>query len=52
MVADGFRKKDRELQEAEAAASASNRTLSQLQTSVNIAKQTLKSKRDELAREL
>lgn len=40
-------KKDRELQEAEASASASNRTLSQLQTSINIAKQSLKKSQDE-----
>ena len=44
-------KKDRELQEAEATASAANRTLSQLQTSVNIAKQSLKGKKEELASE-
>jgi DNA repair protein RAD50 len=46
------RKKERELQEAETAVSASNRTLSQLQTSLNIAKQNLKSKKDELSSEL
>ncbi|RXK35035.1 hypothetical protein M231_07713 [Tremella mesenterica] len=43
-------RRDRELVEAEAAASASNRTLSQLQTSINIAKSTLATKRDELRR--
>nr|XP_031864453.1 uncharacterized protein CI109_000367 [Kwoniella shandongensis]KAA5531525.1 hypothetical protein CI109_000367 [Kwoniella shandongensis] len=42
--------KDRELQSAETAAAACNRNISQLQTSLNIAKQTLKSKKDELSR--
>lgn len=40
------------MQEAEATAAASNRTLSQLQTSLNIAKQSLQSKTGELTREL
>lgn len=40
-------KKDRDLQEAEVAASASNRTLSQLQTSINIAKQSLRKSQEE-----
>ena len=43
-------KKDREVQEAETSASASERTLSKLQTSLNIAKTTLKDKSDELSR--
>ncbi|GFZ50594.1 Hydrolase acting on acid anhydrides [Saitozyma sp. JCM 24511] len=43
-------RKDRELQEAEAAASASNRNISQLQTSLNIAKQSLKTNSDEAKR--
>ncbi|KAL7420509.1 DNA repair protein rad50 [Cryptotrichosporon argae] len=43
-------RRDRELQEAEAAAAASNRTVSQLQTSVNIAKQSLQTKREDLER--
>ena len=47
-----YRKKERELQEAEAAVSANNRTLSQLQTALSIAKQNLKAKKDELSSEL
>lgn len=43
-------KKDREVQDAETSASASERTLSKLQTSLNIAKITLKDKSDELSR--
>ncbi|OCF56822.1 DNA repair protein RAD50 [Kwoniella mangroviensis CBS 10435] len=43
-------RKDRELQDAEAASAAVNRNVSQLQTSLNIAKQTLKTKKDELSR--
>jgi DNA repair protein RAD50 len=45
-------RKDREAQDADAAAAASNRTLSQLQTSVNIAKQELSKKRAEVTRKL
>ncbi|WVR06574.1 hypothetical protein IAU60_003606 [Kwoniella sp. DSM 27419] len=43
-------RKDRELHDAEASAAACNRNVSQLQTSLNIARQTLKSKKDELSR--
>lgn len=43
-------RKDREVQEAESSASASDRNLSKLQTSLNIAKSTLKDRSDELSR--
>ena len=43
-------RKDREVQEAETGYAAANRNLSQLQTSYNIAKKTLKEKNDELSR--
>jgi len=43
-------KRDREVHEAESSAAAVNRNLSQLQTSFNIAKRTLKEKSDELSR--
>jgi len=43
-------RKDREVQEAESSASANERNLSKLQTSLNIAKATLKDKADELSR--
>lgn len=43
-------RKDRELQEAETASAANDRSLSQLQTSVHIAKQTLRTKKEELGR--
>nr|XP_019013012.1 DNA repair protein RAD50 [Kwoniella pini CBS 10737]OCF51793.1 DNA repair protein RAD50 [Kwoniella pini CBS 10737] len=43
-------RKDRELHDAEASAAAANRNVSQLQTSLNIAKSNLKSKKDELSR--
>ena len=49
-IANASVKKDREVQEAESSAAASNRNLSQLQTSLNIAKRTLKEKADELVR--
>lgn len=44
------RRRDREVQEAESSAAAASRSLSQLQTSYNIAKRTLKEKSDELSR--
>ena len=40
-------KRDREVQEAESSSAASNRNLSTLQTSLNIAKRTLNEKRQE-----
>lgn len=43
-------RRDREVQEAESSAAAASRSLSQLQTSYNIAKRTLKEKADELSR--
>lgn len=43
-------RKDREVQEAESSASAVNRGLSQLQTTLNIAKRSLKEKTDDHAR--
>ncbi|OCF37294.1 DNA repair protein RAD50 [Kwoniella heveanensis BCC8398] len=43
-------RKDRELHDVEAAAAACNRNVSQLQTSLSIARQTLKAKKDELSR--
>ena len=43
-------RKDREVQEAESSASAHERNLSKLQTSLNIAKSTIKDKSDELSR--
>jgi DNA repair protein RAD50 len=49
-IANAAVKKDREVQEAESSSAASNRNLSQLQTSLNIAKRTLKDKADELVR--
>lgn len=43
-------RKDRDLQEVETAASASHSSLDQLQTSLNIAKRSLKDKNDEMSR--
>ena len=43
-------RKDREVQEAESSSSANERNLSKLQTSLNIAKTTLKDRKDELSR--
>jgi DNA repair protein RAD50 len=43
-------RKDREVQEAESSSAASNRNLSQLQTTLNIAKRALKEKTDEMSR--
>lgn len=43
-------RRDREVQDAESSSAAANRNLSQLQTSYNIAKRTLKEKTDELSR--
>ncbi|ORX37164.1 hypothetical protein BD324DRAFT_625039 [Kockovaella imperatae] len=43
-------KRDREVQEAESSSAASNRNLSTLQTSLNIAKRSLKEKREEYDR--
>ncbi|ORY30598.1 hypothetical protein BCR39DRAFT_529095 [Naematelia encephala] len=43
-------RKDREVQEAESSSSASNRSLSQIQTTLNIAKRSLKEKVEELSR--
>ena len=43
-------RKDRELQEAEAASAASNRELSRLQTTFTIADKAVKEKRNELSR--
>nr|XP_018262086.1 DNA repair protein RAD50 [Kwoniella dejecticola CBS 10117]OBR84244.1 DNA repair protein RAD50 [Kwoniella dejecticola CBS 10117] len=43
-------RKDRELHDAEASSAAANRNVSQLQTSLNIAKSNLKAKKDELSR--
>jgi DNA repair protein RAD50 len=44
-------RKERELQEAESTSAANNRSLSQIQTQVQIAKQSLRTKKDELTRE-
>lgn len=49
-TASAATRKDREVQDAEASAAAAERSLSQLQTSYNIAKRTLKEKSDELSR--
>ncbi|GMK53777.1 hypothetical protein CspeluHIS016_0103630 [Cutaneotrichosporon spelunceum] len=49
-VTQAASRKDRELQETESAAAAKERTLSQLQTSTNIAKQSLKARSDELTK--
>ena len=43
-------RKDREVQDAESSASASERNLSRLQTSLSITKTTLKDRSDELSR--
>lgn len=43
-------RRDRDVQDAESSSSAANRDLSQLQTSLNIAKSSLKSKNEEVAR--
>lgn len=45
-----YRKRERETTEAETSAAAASRSHSQIQTSLNIAKQNLKSKRDEMSR--
>ncbi|BEJ06595.1 hypothetical protein CcaverHIS641_0311170 [Cutaneotrichosporon cavernicola] len=49
-VTQAASRKDRELQEAESAAAANERTLSQLQASTNIAKQNLKARSEELTK--
>lgn len=46
------RRRERDTTEAETASAAASRHHSQLQTSLNIAKQNLKSKKDELSRTL
>jgi DNA repair protein RAD50 len=49
-TASASTRRDREVQEAESSAAAAERNLSQLQTSYNIAKRSLKEKSDELSR--
>lgn len=49
-TASASTRRDREVQDAESSAAAAERSLSQLQTSHNIAKRTLKEKSDELSR--
>jgi hypothetical protein len=46
------RRRERDTTEAETSSAAASRHHSQLQTSLNIAKQNLKSKKDELSRKL
>ena len=49
-VTSAISRREREVQEAEAASAAAERSLSQLQTSFNIAKKTLKEKSEELSK--